>query len=63
MENKVKVNKLQQGIFGFLVFRSENNMIKIDSGAKVFTRGFSLERTHTVGKQITGEQLIEKRKL
>jgi hypothetical protein len=36
-------------------------MMKIDPGAIVFTRGFSLERTHTVGKQITVEQLIEKR--
>ena len=34
-------------------------MIKIDPGALVFTRGFSLERKHTVGKQITVEQLIE----
>ena len=38
-------------------------MIKIDPGAIVFTRGFSLERTHTVGKQITVEQLIEKCKV
>ena len=36
-------------------------MIKIDPGAIVFTRGFSRERKHTVGKQITVEQLIEKR--
>ena len=35
-------------------------MIKIDPGAIVFTRGFSLERTHTVGKQITIEKLIKK---
>ena len=35
-------------------------MIKVDLGAIVFTRGFSLERTHTMGKQITVEQLIEK---
>ena len=34
-------------------------MIKIDPGALVFTRGFSLERKHTVGKQIIVEQLIE----
>ena len=57
MQNKVKVNKLQQGIFGFC--RSENNMIRIDPGAIIFSRGFSLERKHTVGKQITVEQLIE----
>ena len=38
-------------------------MVKIDPGAIVFTRGFSLERKHTVGKQITVEQLIEKRKV
>ena len=36
-------------------------MIRIDPGAIVFTRGFSLERTHTVGAQIIVEQLIEKR--
>ena len=36
-------------------------MIKIDPGAIVFTRGFSLEKMHTVGKQITVEQLIGKR--
>ena len=35
-------------------------MMRIDPGAIVFTRGFSLG-THTVGKQITVEQLIEKR--
>ena len=35
-------------------------MIKIDPGAIVFTRGFSLERKDTVGKQSTIEQLIEK---
>ena len=65
MQNKVKVNKLQQGIFFFCFwsYRSKNNMIKIDLGAIVFTRGFSLERKHTVGKQITVEQLIEKRKV
>ena len=34
-------------------------MIKIDPRAIVFTRGFSLERTHTMGKQITVEQLIK----
>ena len=52
---------MQQGILGVLVYRSENNMIKDRPGAIVFTRGFSLERKHTVGKQITVEQLIEKR--
>jgi hypothetical protein len=36
-------------------------MIKIDPRAIVFTRGFSLERMHTVGKQIIVEQLIEMR--
>ena len=36
-------------------------MIKIDPRAIVLTRGFSLERMHTVGKKITVEQLIEKR--
>ena len=36
-------------------------MIKIHLGAIVFTRGFSLETKHMVGKQITVEQLIEKR--
>ena len=60
MQNKVKANKLQEGIFVLLVYRFENNMIKIDPGAILFTRGFSLERKHTVGKQITVEQLIEK---
>ena len=48
---------------GFWFYRSENNMIEIDPGAIVFTRGFSLERTHTVGQHITIEQLIEKRKV
>ena len=48
---------------GFWFYRSENIMIKIDPGAIVFTRGFSLKRKHTVGKQITVEQLIEKRKV
>ena len=38
-------------------------MIKIDPGAIGFTRGFSLERKHTVGEQITLEQLIKKRKV
>ena len=38
-------------------------MVKIDPGAIVFTRGFSLERTHMVGEQIAVEQLIEKRKV
>ena len=38
-------------------------MIEIDQGAIVFTRGFSLERKHTVGEQITVEQLMEKRKV
>ena len=38
-------------------------MIKIDPGAIVLTRGFSLERTHTVGRQITVEKLKEKRKV
>ena len=28
-----------------------------------FTRGFSLERKHTMGEQITAEQLIEKGKV
>ena len=36
-------------------------MVENRSGAIDFTRGFSLERKHTVGKQITVEQLIEKR--
>ena len=36
-------------------------MRKIDPGAIVLTRGFSVERTHMVGKQITVEKLIEKR--
>ena len=44
-------------VFGFI------DMKKIDSGAIVFTRGFSLVRMHTVGKQITVEQLIEKHKV
>ena len=35
-------------------------MIKVDPGAIVFTRGFSLEQKHAVGEQITVEQLIEK---
>ena len=35
-------------------------MIKVDPGPIVFTRGFSLEQKHTVGKQITVGQLIEK---
>ena len=34
---------------------------KIDPGAIGFTRGFTLGRKHTVGEQITVEQLIEKR--
>ena len=38
-------------------------MVKVDSGAIVFTRGFSLERMHTVGRQIIVEQLIEERKV
>ena len=38
-------------------------MIKIDPVAIVFTRGFSLERKLTVGKQITGEKLIEKHEI
>ena len=38
-------------------------MIKVDPGAIGFTRGFSLERTHTVGEQITFEQMIEERKV
>jgi hypothetical protein len=37
LQTKIKVNKLQQGVFGFY------NMIKVDPGAIVFTRGFSLE--------------------
>ena len=36
-------------------------MMRIDPGAIVFTRGFTLERKHKVGKQITVEKLIEKR--
>ena len=35
----MKVNKLKQGSFGFL------NMIKIDPGGIVFTRGLSLEHS------------------
>ena len=38
-------------------------MMRIDPGAIVFTRGFSLERTHIVGKQIIVEKLIEKHKV
>ena len=34
-------------------------MIRVDPGAIVFTRGFSLGRMHIVGKQITVEQLTE----
>ena len=55
MKSKIRIVKLQQGIFGLI------NMIKVDPGAIVFTRGFSLETKHTVGKQITVGQLIEKR--
>ena len=36
-------------------------MMENRPGGIGFTRGFSLERKHTVGKQITIEQLIEKR--
>ena len=35
-------------------------MIKIYPGAIVFTRGFFLERKHTVGKNFTVEQLVGK---
>ena len=35
-------------------------MIKVNPGPIVFTGGFSLEQKHTVGKQITIGQLIEK---
>ena len=38
-------------------------MVEIDPRAIVFTRGFSLERKHTVGKQITIEQLVENHKV
>ena len=38
-------------------------MIRIDPGAIVFTKGFSLKRTHMVRKQIIVEQLIEKHKV
>ena len=41
----------------------EIDMMRIDPGAIGFTRGFSLERKHTVREQITIEQLIEKRKV
>jgi hypothetical protein len=37
LQNKIKGIKFQQGIFGFY------NMIKVDPGAILFTRGFSLE--------------------
>ena len=36
-------------------------MIKVDPGAIVFTRGFSLERTHAVDEKIIVEKLIEER--
>ena len=39
LQSKIKVNKLQQNIFGY-------NMIKVDPGALVFTRGLS--RTHSI---------------
>ena len=48
---------------GFWFYRSDNNTIEIDPRSTVLTRDFSLERTHTVGKQITVEQLIEKSKV
>ena len=48
---------------GLLVYRSENILWKIDPGAIGFTRGFSLERKHTMAEQITVEQLIEKRRV
>ena len=35
-------------------------MMENRPGAILFTRSFSLERKHTVGKQITVEELIEK---
>ena len=44
----------------FWFYRSENDKMKIDPRAIVFTRGFFLERIHMVDKQITLEQLIEK---
>ena len=62
-QNEVKVNKLQKIIFCFWFYTSENNMIRIDPRAIVFTRGFSLERIDMVGKQITVQHLIEKRKV
>ena len=36
-------------------------MMENRPGAIGLTRGFSLERKHTMGKQITVEQLIEER--
>ena len=37
LQKKIKVNKLQQGIFSFIF------IFKVDPGAIVFTRGFSLK--------------------
>ena len=45
---------MQQGNLGF------SNIIKVDPGGTVFTRGFSLETKHTVGRKNTVGQLIEK---
>jgi hypothetical protein len=39
LQNKIKVNKIQINIFSFLF------IFKVDPGAIVFTRGFSLEHT------------------
>ena len=46
-----------------MVYRSENIRLKIDPGARGFTRDFSIEGKHMVSEQITVEQLIEKRKV